>query len=365
MDPKKYWVALNMVVGVGKTLFHRLETAFGSPEQVFRASRKDLLQVSRLSEKVASEILKFDVDKHVDREWHFVDKLGLKVVTSKCSDYPRLLKEIYDPPPILYYKGKSLDQFQVPLAVVGTRVPTNYGKIVTEALCESLVSMGVCIVSGLARGIDTCAHKKALQSGGETLAVFGCGLSHTYPPENRYLRDKIIAQGGAIVSEFPVTMRPERNNFPARNRVISGLSYGTLVIEAGEKSGALITAQFALEQGREVFAVPGNINSPKSRETNRLIKTGAILVEGPESIVEELSNAARNYLRPLRPKAPNTADLTTLERQIFAVLTNEEKHIDFIIENSALSPAKVSATLVQLELKGLVRQLEGKLFVAV
>jgi DNA processing protein len=364
MDPKKYWVALNMVVGVGKTLFHRLVSSLGSPEQVFRSSRKGLLQVEGIGEKVASEILKFDVDKQVEREWHFIDKLGLKVVTSECSDYPRLLKEIFDPPPILYFKGKNLDQFQVPLAVVGTRIPTNYGKIVTEALCESLVSMGVCIVSGFARGIDTCAHKKTLQSGGETIAVFGCGLSHTYPPENQYLRDKIIEQG-SIVSEFPVTMRPERNNFPARNRVISGLSYGTLVIEAGEKSGALITAQFALEQGREVFAVPGNINSPKSRETNRLIQNGAILVDGPESIVEELSNSARNYLQPMQRKDSNTADLTTIERQIFSVLTNEEKHIDFIIENSTLSPAEVSATLVQLELKGLVRQLEGKLFVAV
>ncbi|GJL78395.1 MAG: DNA polymerase [Nitrospinaceae bacterium] len=364
MDPKVYWVALNMVVGVGKTLFHRLVNGLESPEQVFRSSRKDLLQVEGIGEKVAGEILKFEVDKHVEREWHFIEKLGLKVVTSQCSSYPSLLKEIYDPPPVLYFKGKDLDQFQVPLAVVGTRAPTNYGKIVTEALCEGLASMGVCIVSGFARGIDTCAHKKALQTGGETVAVFGCGLSHTYPPENRYLRDKIIDQG-AIVSEFPVTMRPERNNFPARNRVISGLSHGTLVIEAGEKSGALITAQFALEQGREVFAVPGNINSSKSRETNRLIKTGAILVDGPESIVEELSNSVRNYLRPVQGKAADNKDLTTLEKQIIAVLTKEEKHIDLIIENSRLSPAEVSATLVQLELKGFVRQFEGKLFVVV
>ena len=353
-----------MVVGVGKTLFNRLVNTLGSPEQVFRASRRDLLQVEGIGEKVASAILKFEAVKHIEREWHFIEKFGLKVLTLESSGYPPLLKAIYDPPPVLYFKGKSLDQYPVPLAVVGTRAPTNYGKIVTEALCQRLASMGVCIVSGFARGIDTCAHKSALQAGGETLAVFGCGLSHTYPPENRYLRDKIIDQG-AIISEFPVTMRPERTNFPARNRVISGLSYGTVVIEAGEKSGALITAQFALEQGREVFAVPGNINSAKSRETNRLIKTGAVLVDGPESIVNELSASVQGFLKQVQPKTSDPSDLTANEQKIISHVMQEEKHIDFIIENSRLSPAEVSATLVELELKGLVRQLEGKFFIAV
>lgn len=319
-----------------------------------------------IGKKVAGEIRKFEVEKHVEREWHFVDKLGLEVLTFECPGYPPLLKAIYDPPPVLYFKGKNLDEFPVPLAVVGTRIPTNYGKLITEALCKRLSAMGICIVSGLARGIDTLAHKSALEAGGETIAVFGCGLSHIYPPENRYLRDKIVRQG-AIVSEFPVTMRPDRNNFPARNRVISGLSHGTLVIEAGEKSGALITAEFALEQGREIFAVPGNINSPNSKGTNRLIKTGAILVENPDSIVHELSASVQDYLESKKTAANNSSEttgLSTLERQVMAVLSQEEKHIDIIIENSRLSPAEVSATLVQLELNGLIRQFEGKLFVA-
>lgn len=366
MDPKQYWVALNMVVGVGKTLFHRLVTAFGSPEQVFRSSPNDLMQVEGIGKKVAGEIRRFEIEKHVEREWHFVDKLGLEVLTLECPGYPPLLKAIYDPPPILYFKGKNLDEFPVPLAVVGTRMPTHYGKIITEALCQRLSAMGICIVSGLARGIDTLAHKTALQAGGETIAVFGCGLAHVYPPENRYLRDKIIDQG-AIVSEFPITMRPDRNNFPARNRVISGLSHGTLVIEAGEKSGALITAEFALEQGREVFAVPGNINSPNSKGTNRLIKTGAILVENPDSIVHELSAEVQSFLEKKQPamkKSLEPAGLSTIERQVLSVLSQEEKHIDIIIENSRLSPAEVSATLVQLELNGLIRQFEGKVFVA-
>ena len=269
---------------MGKTLFRRLETVLGSPEQVFRSSLNDLMQVEGIGKKVANEIRKFEVEKNIEREMHFIDKLKLEVLTLECPGYPPLLKAIYDPPPVLYFKGKNLNEFPVPLAVVGSRKPTNYGKIITEALCTRLAAMGICIVSGMARGIDTLAHKSALQAGGETIAVFGCGLSHTYPPENRQLQDKIVDQG-AILSEFPVTRRPDKNNFPARNRVISGLSYGTVVIEAGEKSGALITAEFSLDQGREVFAVPGNINSPNSKGTNRLIKTGAILVDGPDSIV--------------------------------------------------------------------------------
>jgi len=352
-----------MVVGVGKTLFHRLVNNFGSPEQVFRASKNDLMRVDRVDESVATEICKFTVDAQVEREIRFIEKLGLHVATLQSSDYPPLLKTIFDPPPVLYYQGKSLDRFQVPLAVVGTRLPTNYGKIVTGALCDRLASMGVCIVSGMARGIDTLAHRAALQAGGETIAVMGCGLSHTYPPENRQLRDKIIERG-AVVSEFPVTTRPERYNFPARNRVISGLSHGTLIIEAGEKSGSLITAQFALEQGREVFAVPGNINSSKSRETNRLIKTGAKLVDSPEDIVEELSTSVRQLLVKKSADIVEIGELSTLERQIIDLLINEEIHIDRIIANSRLSAAEVSATLVQLELRGLVRQLEGKLFIA-
>ena len=351
---------------MGKTLFHRLVMVLGSPEQVFRSSLNDLMQVEGIGRKVAAEIRKFEVEKNVEREWHFIDKLELEVLTLECPGYPPLLKAIYDPPPVLYFKGKNLDEFPVPLAVVGTRRPTNYGRIITEALCQRLSAMGICIVSGLARGIDTLAHKSALQAGGETIAVFGCGLSHTYPPENRQLRDKIVDRG-AIISEFPVTMRPDRNNFPARNRVISGLSHGTLVIEAGEKSGALITAEFALEQGREVFAVPGNINSPNSKGTNRLIKTGAIFVDGPDSIVRELSESVQSFLeknRPAEKKSLETTGLSSIERQVLSVLSQEEKHIDTIIENSRLSPAEVSATLVQLELNGLIRQFEGKVFVA-
>ena len=270
MDEVKYWVALNMVLGVGKTLFHRLVREFGSPEQVFRSPRKELMRVEGIGDKTATEIASFSIEAKVDRELRLLEKIQARILTLTNPEYPELLRQIYDPPPILYCQGKPLDSYPIPVAVVGTRAVTSYGKMVTESLCKGLAERGVAVISGMARGVDTLAHRSALHVGGETVAVFGCGLSHTYPPENRSLRDK-ITQSGTVVSEFPISMGPERNNFPARNRVISGLSYGVIVVEAGEKSGALITAQFALEQGRDVFAIPGSILSPKSYAPNRLI----------------------------------------------------------------------------------------------
>ncbi|PIQ97840.1 MAG: DNA-protecting protein DprA [Nitrospinae bacterium CG11_big_fil_rev_8_21_14_0_20_56_8] len=351
-----------MVVGVGKTLFHRLKKTLGSPEQVFRSTRSQLMSVEGIGEKTANEILNFDLAEHVDREFRLAARLGIRILTLESSEYPELLKTIYDPPPVLYCQGEPLDRLPFCLAVVGTRLPTRYGKIVTESICEALASWGICIVSGMARGIDTLAHKTALKCGGKTVAVLGCGLSQTYPAENLALRERIVEQG-AVISEFPISTAPDRNNFPARNRVISGLSCGTLVVEAGEKSGALITAQFALEQGREVLAVPGNINSPKSRGTNLLVKTGAKLVDGIESILEELPFEVREGLQSPGPGPGLPEDLTDIEKRIISLLTGEERHIDGLIENSQLSAAEVSATLIRLELKGLIRQLEGKMFI--
>ncbi len=363
MESKKYWVALNMVLGVGKTLFHRLVRHLGSPERVFQAGRRELMQVEKIGEKTAREILNFDVDKNVEREFLLMEKYGVNLVTMECPDYPHLLKSIYDPPPILCYKGEKLDNFPVTLAVVGTRGLSSYGRVVAERLCGSLAEAGICIVSGLARGVDTLAHKAALSSGGTTLAVLGCGLAHVYPPENASLQEK-ITHNGAVISEFPMCMKPDRNNFPARNRVISGLSYGTVVVEAGEKSGALITAEFALEQGREVFAVPGNIYSPKSRGANRLIKLGAKLVDGPEAVWEELAAPVRALLKPAKLVLPDLSGLSPWEERLISILTLEEQHIDTLTEVSHLSPSEVSSTLVQLELKGLARQTEGKMFIS-
>jgi DNA processing protein len=363
MDEIKYWVALNMVLGVGKTLFHRLTGEFGSPEQVFRVSRKELMRVEGIGDKTATEIAGFSIEEKADRELRLLEKIQARIVTLVDPEYPELLRQIFDPPPLLYCQGNRLDSYPIPIAVVGTRAATSYGKMVTESLCAGLAERGATIVSGMARGIDTIAHRSALQSGGDTVAVFGCGLSHTYPPENRSLRDK-IAQAGTVVSEFPISMRPDRNNFPARNRIISGLSYGVIVVEAGEKSGALITVQFALEQGRDVFAVPGSILSPKSFSPNRLIKAGAKLVDGPESILEELPSAVQGLITQRSEKIGIKQELSEKEQSIVSLIIGEEKHIDQLIENSRLSPAEVSATLVQLELSGIVRQLEGKMFIA-
>lgn len=358
VDSLKYWLALNMVVGVGRTIFHRLVKSFGSPENVFSARTSDLRQVHGVGDKVALAISEFDVDRATNREIGLAEKEDIRILTLSSDEYPELLKSIYDPPPVLYVKGKPLNTISFPLAVVGTRNPSEYGKIVAQRLCVKLASAGFSLVSGLARGIDTLVHKAALEAGTETIAVFGCGLGHTYPPENRKLRNEIVEQG-AIISEFPVLMRPERNNFPARNRVLSGLTLGTVVVEAAEKSGALITADFALEQGREVFAVPGNITSPKSKGTNDLIKAGAKLVDSPESVIEELLPVLREKLDKTEIKLDND-----VERQIFSLLSLEGCHIDNLIENSDLSPAQVSATLLQLELRGLVRQLSGKIYVS-
>ncbi len=360
----KYWLALNMVVGVGRTLFHRLVQGLGSPRGVFLAPINELLRIQGIGDKVAGEIKNFDVDSTAERELRLVEKEGIRILTLESPEYPSLLKSIYDPPPILYVQGKALNKISLPLAVVGTRTPSEYGKLVAERLCLKLASAGFSIISGLARGIDTLAHKAALSAGADTIAVFGCGLGHTYPPENIKLRKQIVEQG-TILSEFPVFMRPDRNNFPARNRILSGLALGTVVVEAAEKSGALITADFALEQGREVFAVPGNITSPKSRGTNDLIKTGAKLVDGPESILEELLPALGESLKAKKESVEPKVKLDNdQEKKIFSLLSLEGRHIDNLIENSNLSPAQVSATLLQLELRGLVRQLSGKMYIS-
>jgi DNA processing protein len=361
-ESKKYWIGLNMVLGVGKTLSHRLVKVFSSPRNVFHASRKELMQVERVGDKVARQILDFDLERSVEREYQLAERRNVRILTIDDPQYPFLLKSIYDPPPVIYYKGTFLDDQSMPLAVVGTRKASSYGRMVAEKLCAALSEMGVCIVSGMARGIDTIAHKAALQLGNPTIAVFGCGLEYTYPPESGSLRRQ-IEERGAVISEFPMSTKPDRNNFPARNRVISGLSHGTLVVEAGEKSGALITAQFALEQGREVFAVPGNIFSSESRGTHALIKMGAKLTDSPKAVVEELSDSVLELLKERKKEALESIPLNPKEEHLMSLMSVQEQHIDRVIENSYLSPAEVSATLVTLELKGMIRQTDGKMFI--
>ncbi|MCF8720505.1 DNA-processing protein DprA [Nitrospina gracilis] len=354
---ERYWVALNMVLGVGKTLFHRLVNALGSPRQVFHATRQQLMQVEGIGAKTAAQIQNFDLERNLEREYRLMDNAGVRVLTLEDPRYPPLLKAIYDPPPVLYFKGRFFDEVTFPFAVVGTRAASSYGKIATERLCSELASRGACLISGMARGVDTIVHKAALKEKAVTLAVMGCGLEHTYPPENRALKEKIV-EAGAIISEFPMSTKPDRNNFPARNRVISGLAHGTLVIEAGEKSGALITAHFALEQGREVFALPGNIFSPKSQGAHNLIKKGAKLVDGVDAILEEFSADVQQNLA-LKKNDDEKIELTDFEKLLLSLIGHEQHHVDELIERSQLPAADVLATLVQLELKDRVAQTDG------
>jgi DNA processing protein len=284
--------------------------------------------------------------------------------------YPPSLRWTPDPPLVLYIRGAIQPEDGLAMAVVGSRKPSNYGQLMTQRLSAALVQSGFTVVSGLARGIDSLAHQGALQAGGRTLAVLGSGINVIYPPENRRLCDTISTHG-AVLSEFPLDTKPDRWNFPRRNRIISGLSLGTLVVEAAANSGALHTARHALEQGREVFAVPGRIDVPNSRGTNALIKNGAKLVEGIDDILAELPEAVRaaalqHRLPPTSSEAPQTpADLSPEEAQILALVPAEETHIEALIHTSQLPAHVVASILVTLELRGLVRQFPGKFFVRI
>lgn len=288
---------------------------------------------------------------------------GIKLVHIDHPDYPERLKNIDDPPRYFYMKGCISPQDFKAIAIVGTRRPTIYGKRVAEMLAAELSSAGFTIVSGLARGIDSFAHRAALRGGGRSIGVLGCGIDIVYPRENGTLMADIV-ESGAIISEFPLGTKPDKRNFPQRNRVISGISLGTVVVEAAGRSGSLITARFALEQGREVFAVPGNINSPVSIGTNNLIKEGAKLVASTGDILEEfeqlltyeLKNGINNNLKESLP-------ITGEEESIYRILTLEPKHIDQIIKEGGVEPQRVMHLLLNLEIKGLVEQLPGNCYV--
>ena len=296
---------------------------------------------------------------------------GIKVLTIDSVEYPGQLKNIFDCPPVLYMKGDILEEDKYAIGIVGTRMPTHYGKLHAENISAGLAKKGFTIVSGLARGIDSAAHKGALQAGGRSVAVMGSGLDVPYPPEN-YVLMQSLAESGAVVSEFPPGTGPNRENFPRRNRIISGLSMGVLVVEAGKGSGSLITANYALEQGKEVFSIPGNISSAVSRGTNELIKNGAKVVTGIDDIIEELAPVLKGFLSlPAGSDAAGNervslgglkSSLAPEEKQVVEMLGPEPVHIDDIARQLGMGPAHIMGVLLQLELKGLVRQVAGKKF---
>ncbi len=356
-----YWVALNLIPGLGSVLIKRLLDQFKTPEAVFQASLKDLLRIEGLGEKVAYEIRKGPPDHKVDRELSLLKEIGGKIITLNNEIYPQRLKEIYDPPPILYMRGDLKKEDELAVAIVGSRKTSPYGRWVTEKISQELASQGITIISGMARGIDSVAHLGALSAEGRTIAVLGCGVDRVYPSENRGLFKRIIDHG-AVLSEFPMGSPPEASHFPKRNRIISGLSIGVVVVEASEESGSLITAHYALEQGREVFAVPGNIGTRGSRGTHLLIRQGAKLVESSEDILEEiLPQWKREKERVGETESPGP-ELTQEEQQIYRQMGENPLPIDTIIRESGLDPGKVSSLLLNLELKGLIVQWPGKCF---
>ncbi len=359
MERYRSWLALKRVAGVGNVLYRRLLDQFKTPDAVFRAGEEALLRVEGVSPGLAQNICSFAGFDPVDLEIEKLTGSGILLLTLHDPDYPPLLAAIYDPPPFLYVKGDPRTPHPYPIAVVGSRRASPYGMAVAERLSRELAEQGITIVSGFARGIDAIAHRAALAAGGRTIAVLGTGIDRIYPPEHRALFDE-IAEEGLILSEFPLGAPPDANHFPQRNRVISGLSVGCLVVEATLESGSLITARSALEQGREVFAVPGQIFSETSAGTHQLIRSGAKLVEGIEDILEEILPQLRRA--PRGPAFPPPA-LEGDEKKLYELLSFEPKQIDQLIQESALTASAVSGLLLSLELKGTARQLAGNFYV--
>jgi DNA processing protein len=370
----KYWVALKWVEGVGNGGFKALLEAFGTPQKVFEAPLSMIKAVPGIGDKTAPQIKSFKDWKKVEKELECADRTGVSIVTSQDPLYPSQLLSTYDYPAFLYVKG-HLKEDDVNVAVVGSRTASTYGKFTTERLCRELVLRGITVISGLARGIDSAAHRGALSGKGRTIAVLGCGLDVVYPPENEKLFTEISLQG-ALISEFPFGTPPNAPNFPARNRIISGISLGVVVVEASEKSGSLITARIALEQGREVFAVPGSIDSSGSRGTNKLIKQGAKLIENVEDILEEILPQVTRAPKVVKPdqrqKQPDDQQkiltsspdlvLKETEKTVWQVLSQKPVHIDQIITSTGLTAHEVLVILLNLELQGLIEQKPGKTY---
>jgi DNA processing protein len=333
---------------------------FDSSQAVFAASVEELMERTSCVEPLARAIKHCSSHHQAQAELKAIGKAGIAVMTLKDSGYPKSLAAIANPPSILYIQGELLPEDHQSVAIVGSRKASSYGIRTAESMAQELSVHGFTIVSGLARGVDSAAHSGALAVGGRTLAVLGCGLDIQYPPENAKLYQEIIRQG-AVISEFSLGTLPLPPHFPHRNRIISGLSMGTLVVEATERSGSLITAQCALEQGREVFAIPGNVGVVNSQGTNRLIKAGAKLVAGIQDILEELQPQLGTQ-RHLRTR-PAPVRLEPIEEVLYGMLSDEPRHIDELIIQSRLPSAQVSGVLLQLELKGSVKHLSGQLYV--
>jgi len=356
----KEWIALSTIEGIGPRRFVSLVEHFGSPGKVLSGSEKELSEVPEMGKKLASNIKKGADCELTKEQVNLLKRHRFYFLTYKDKNYPENLKNIFDFPPFLFVKGEIKKEDKKAIAVVGTRIASHYGKSIARNIVRELSQMKVTVVSGLARGIDSVGHKTALECGGRTIAVFGSGLDLVYPKEHERLAQE-ISEKGALMSEFLLKTEPLAENFPKRNRLISGLCLGVVVVEAPRRSGALLTARYALDQGREVFAVPGNIGAKRSEGTNWLIKQGALLVSSVEDILFELKDVFRITRGKLVEE--KVLNLPVEEQKIYDLLSLEPSHIDRIAKKGEVSTAEALTALLSLELKGLVKQLSGKMFV--
>jgi DNA processing protein len=365
VDPNTALIALNMVDHVGPVRLRQLTDHLGDPVAVLSASRTQLLKVPGIGDETAEAIASWKNSVDLDAELKRIESHGCQVVTQLDAHYPERLREIYDPPMVLYVKGSLSSQDKNSVAVVGSRQTTNYGIETARRLSYQLAYTGVTVVSGGARGIDTAAHQGAMTAKGRTIAVLGTGINRVFPPENRDLFERIASQG-AVMTQFPFDRPADKQTFPIRNRIVAGMTLGTVVVEANLASGALITANFANEYGRQVFAVPGRIDSPRSKGCHDLIKKGAKLCEGIEDVLSEFE-----YLFPPSNRSATPTETGVLpglelpenEQCVLSVLTRESQTVDELIRASGLPASAVNVVLFSLEMKRLIRQLPGKLYV--
>jgi len=347
-----FWLAFSTVRGIGAVRFRKLLNFFGELSVAWQADRNELISAG-LTDKAIDQVLESRKNIKPENLEADLTRKAIKYLTWNSPGYPRYLLEIAQPPPVLYYIGEILPEDDLAVAIVGTRNVTRYGKQITHDTAAYLAGSGITVVSGLARGVDGIAHQAAIEAGGRTFAVLGSGVDVIYPPEHRKLaRD--ITQHGAVISDYPPGTKPDGINFPPRNRIISGLSRGTVVVEAGERSGALITAKFALEQGRDIFAVPGSVLSQMSKGTNQLIAEGATPMTNPVIITDTL-----NLARTGKERKTEQIEISMIEKNILRVMGDESLHIDEICARTSLSIEKLTAELTMMELKGIVQRENG------
>ena len=357
LEKVKNWILLSKISSYGFSGINNLVEKVGSPDEIISAPLEKIKHVSKIEKGTIKLIRKKALEISLEDDYRLIQKHNVKLIKYTDPSYPDSLKNISDPPFLIYLRGELKKEDEKAVALVGTRRATAYGKIAAKKLARELARAGLTIVSGMARGIDTCAHEGALEEGGRTIAVLGCGVDIVYPPENNSLMKEIINHG-AVISEFSLGTKPFARNFPRRNRIISGLSRGVVVVEAPLKSGALITADFALEQGKEVFAVPGIITSPYSKGTNRLLKEGAKVVEDAADVLEEIGVSFSDI-----KISSFDNQLSFEEKIVLDELTAKPSHIDELIKKTGLPVGKIADILIKLQLKGMVKELPGKFFI--